>query len=103
MTLYVKRRKYMYQIAINDPMVYLDGETYAKENHSSLEELVNKYVASLAALIRSRKDSNVVPFAQSEEFKKALAFVKTKAAKGGAPVPVDEDGLDALVEAKYKL
>ena len=32
-----------------------------------------------------------------------LALVKTKAAKGGNPVPADEDGLEALVEAKYKL
>lgn len=38
-----------------------------------------------------------------DEFIDALAFVKTKAAKGGTPVPVDEDGLEALVEAKYKL
>lgn len=93
----------MYQIVINDPTVYLDGETYAKENHSSLEELVNKYVASLATLIRSRKKLQEVPFTQTEEFQKALAFVKTKAAKGGNPVPADEDGLEALVEAKYKL
>lgn len=93
----------MYQIAINDPMVYLDGETYARENHSSLEELVNKYVANLAALVRSRKKPSTVPFSQSEEFKKALAFVKTKAAKGGNPVPVDEDGLASLVETKYML
>lgn len=93
----------MYQIAINDPMVYLDGEIYAQENHSSLEELVNKYVASLAALIRSRKKQQTVPFSQSEEFQKAVAFVKSKAAKGGRPVPADEDGLESLVEAKYKL
>ena len=44
-----------------------------------------------------------VPFSQTEEFQKALALVKTKAAKGGNPVPADEDGLEALVEAKYKL
>ncbi len=93
----------MYQIAINDPLVYLDGETYARENHSSLEELVNKYVANLASLVRSRKKTSVVPFSQSEEFKNALAFVKTKAAKGGNSVPVDEDGLASLVETKYKL
>lgn len=93
----------MYEIAINDPGIYLDGETYAKEHHSSLEELVNKYVASLADLVRSRKKQREVPFTQTDEFLKALAFVKTKAAKGGTPVPVDEDGLGALVEAKYKL
>lgn len=63
----------MYQIAINDPTVYLDGETYAN------------------------------PFSQTEEFQKALALVKTMTVKGGNPVPADEDGLEALVEAKYKL
>lgn len=44
-----------------------------------------------------------VPFSQTEEFQKALALVKTMTAKGGNPVPADEDGLEALVEAKYKL
>ena len=91
----------MYEIAINDPLVYLDGETYARENHSSLDELVNKYVSDLAALVRSRKKNSAVPFSQTEEFKNALAFVKTKVARGGHPVPVDEDGMEVLVEAKY--
>ena len=63
----------MYQIAINAPTVYLDGETYAD------------------------------PYSQTEEFQKALALVKTMTAKGGNPVPADEDGLEALFEAKYKL
>ncbi len=93
----------MYQITINDPRAYLDGETYAKEHHSSLEEMVNEYVASLADMIRSKKQHQSVPFSQTEEFLKMLEFVKTKAAKGGKPVPADEDGLDALVEAKYSL
>ncbi len=36
----------MYQIAINDPKIFLAGEAFARENHSSLSELVNKYVAN---------------------------------------------------------
>ena len=49
----------MYQITINDPKVYQAGEIFAKENHSTLEELVNRYVASLAAdvLSPSEKES----------------------------------------------
>ena len=93
----------MYEIAINDPTIYLDGETYAKEHHSSLEELVNKYVAGLADLVRSRKKQRAVPFTETDEFRNMLELVKTKAAKGGMPVPVDEDGMDALVETKYKI
>ena len=38
----------MYTIAIDDPKIYQAGEIFAKENHSSLKELVNLYVASLA-------------------------------------------------------
>ncbi len=92
----------MYQIAINDPLVYLDGETYARENHSSLEELVNKYVASLANMIRAKRKPHAVPFTQTDEFLNALSLVKTMAARGDRPVPADENGLEALVELKYK-
>lgn len=42
-------------------------------------------------------------FYTEDEFLDVLAFVKTKAAKGGMAVPEDEDGLEALVEAKYRL
>ena len=93
----------MYQIAIKDPSVYLDGETYAKTNHSTLEEMVNKYVASLADRVRMKNKRVDVAFSQSDEFLNALAFVKTKAAKGGKPVPADEKGLEALADAKYRL
>jgi hypothetical protein len=93
----------MYQIAIKDPAVYLDGEAYAKANHSTLEEMVNKYVASLADRVRTKSSRTSVAFSQSEEFLNALALVKTKAAKGGKPVPADEKGLEALADAKYSL
>lgn len=69
----------------------------------TLEELVNKYVTGLAARVRSKKQSSGVAFSQTDEFQKALEYVKSKASKGGSPVPADEDGLEALVEAKYKL
>lgn len=93
----------MYTIAIDDPMAYLDGEIYAKENHSSLKELVNKYVASLAAKVRTTQKQNKVVLSQTEEFQKALAYVESLTAKGGRPVPAEENGLEALVEKKYKL
>ena len=37
------------------------------------------------------------------EFKEVVSYVKTLAAKGGKPVPVDEKGIEALIETKYKL
>ena len=43
----------------------------------------------------------VVPGSQAyydKEFQKALALVKTMTAKGGNPVPADEEGLEKLVE-----
>ena len=36
-------------------------------------------------------------------YKKALARMKTLSGKGGVPVPEDENGLNALIDAKYKL
>ena len=42
-------------------------------------------------------------FTETAEFKEALAYVKTLKAKGGKPIPADENGIDALVEKKYAL
>ena len=39
----------MNTIVIDDPLIYQRGELYAKAKHSSLKELVNQYVATLAA------------------------------------------------------
>ena len=40
---------------------------------------------------------------ESVEYKNALARMKLLSGKGGRPVPVDENGLDALIEKKYQL
>lgn len=37
----------------------------------------------------------------TKEFQDALDYVRTLKAKGGKPVPADENGLEALVELKY--
>ena len=90
----------MYQIAINDPMIYQAGEIFARENHSTLDELVNKYVASLAAKILSRKEKKVV-VTETEEFKNAMRFLDSFVADDLAtPVPTDEDGKGALAHIK---
>ena len=36
-------------------------------------------------------------------FNDALSYVKTLKAKGGKPIPADENSLDALVDKKYAL
>lgn len=93
----------MYEIAINDSKVYLEGEAYARNNNSSLSEMVNRYVASLAAKLRSSKKHQKVALDNTEDFQNAMNYVKSLVAKEGGTVPADENGLDALVERKYKL
>ena len=93
----------MYQIAINDPKIYQAGEIFARENHSTLDELVNKYVAELAAKILSRKESKQ-NITQTEEFKQAMKYMDTFVAEDlCSSVPVDEDGNGALARIKYGL
>lgn len=41
--------------------------------------------------------------ARKEAINHALARMKTLSGKGGMPVPEDENNLNALIEAKYKL
>ena len=51
-------------------------------------------------------DSNIYKGAESYaklHNRDALSYVKTLKAKGGKPIPADENSLDALVEKKYAL
>lgn len=92
----------MYTIAIDDPMIFQDGETFARENHSSLKELVNKYVASLAAKVRMARLKEDKGFAETEEFLKSLAYVRTLVAKDGKPIPADIDPMAVYAEERHK-
>ena len=98
-----KERTNMNTIIIDDPHVFMGGELFAKANHSSLKELVNKYVASLAASFYSSKEHAAkVPLMESEEFKKAMAFMDSFVIEDlSSEVPVDEDGKGALARIKY--
>lgn len=40
---------------------------------------------------------------ETDEFRDALSYVKTLKAKGGKPIPADENSLDALLDKKYAL
>ena len=91
----------MNQIIIKDPIAYQAGMAFARENHSSLEELVNKYVASLAAKFLSKKEKKV-HLTETEEFKNAMTFMDSFVANDlSSPVPADEDGKGAIARIKY--
>ena len=93
----------MYQIVINDPKIYQAGEIFAQENHSTLDELVNKYVAELAAKILSRKEAKQ-NITQTEEFKQAMKYMDKFVAEDlCTSVSADEDGSGALARIKYGL
>lgn len=93
----------MYEIVINDPKAYQAGKIFAQENHSTLDELVNRYVASLAAKVLSRPQQTTA-FTQTEEFRKAMqlmdSFVVNDLSK---PVSVEENGAEAMSRLKYGL
>ena len=93
----------MYQITINDPSVYKAGEAFARANHSPLEEMVNKYVTSLAAKAtsRARKGDCIT---DTKEFMDAMEYMDTLVADDlDTPVSADEDGNGAIARIKYGL
>lgn len=93
----------MNTIIIDDPKVYQGGEMFAKQNHVSLKELVNNYVASLAAKVQSRNKNAVdVSFTQTEAFKKAMDYMDSFVADDfTTPVPVNEDTKAVVAHNKY--
>lgn len=91
----------MYTISIDDPRVYLGGEAFAKEHHSSLKELVNKYVASLAAKVRPLGE-NKSAFTATKEFQEAMVLMDSFVADDLTDkVPVEESGKSAIGRIKY--
>ena len=96
----------MNTITIDDPRVFQGGELFAKANHSTLKELVNKYVASLAANFYSSKEAGKTEesLIESEDFKKAMVFMDSFVIDDLAyEIPADEDGRGALARVKYGL
>ena len=61
-------------------------------------ESVSRYVRRLR-----RRSRSVAPQLTARQHKReaAMLFVKTLSVQGGNPVPVDERGIDALVNEKY--
>lgn len=93
----------MYTIAIDDPKIYQAGEIFAKENHSSLKELVNIYVASLAKKVFA-KTGKKEALVKTEEFKDAMAFMDSFVVDDlKTSVPISDNGKGALVHVKYSV
>lgn len=91
----------MYTIAIDDPKVYQAGEIFASENHSSLKEMVNKYVAELASKVLTRNE-NYVPITKTAKFQSAMRALDAYVVDDlKVPVPADEDGKGAVARVKY--
>ena len=99
-----KERTDMNTITIDDPRVFMGGELFAKANHSSLKELVNKYVATLAdnfysSKVHKKSDNSIM---ESEEFKEAMAYMDSFTMDDSSiRIPIDEDGKGALARVKY--
>ncbi len=85
----------MNTIAINSK-TYQGAEQYARLHNVSVSDVVEKAVVLLLQNVQPKQK-----FTETTEFKEALAYVKTLKAKGGNPIPADENGLEALVEKKY--
>ena len=74
-----------------------DIKTIGKHINNALhEELASDPTGANFATIENSKNPTA-------EFNEALSYVKTLKAKGGKPIPADENSLDALVDKKYAL
>lgn len=79
-----------------DSNIYKGVERYAKLHNITVGDVVEKGVLLLIENFQPKQS-----IYKTKEFQDALAYVSTMQAKGGKPVPADENGLEALVELKY--
>lgn len=77
-----------------DVSQYRGAEIYAQAHNVSVRELVEKF-------LRGFKVPEKISDAETLDYEKALAFVKTLSAKDGRPVPAEERGIEALIDEKY--
>ena len=87
----------MNTITINSN-IYRGAEQYANQHNMSVKDAVEK-----AILLFLQKEPLTQKITETTEFKEALDYVKSIIPTGGMPVPAEENGLDVLVEQKYKL
>lgn len=72
------------------------AERYAKLHNISVADAIEKGVALLLGKLRTPKNA-----AKTADFTDALEYVKGIKAKGGNPVPADENSMETLIEGKY--
>ena len=87
----------MNTIAI-DSNIYKGAESYAKLHNISVTAAIEKAISMFLQKVQPKQR-----LLETDEFRDALSYVKTLKAKGGKPIPADENSLDALVEKKYAL
>lgn len=91
----------MNTVAIDSDM-YKGAAEYAERYDMSIKEVVEHGIQLLIGNMSANKAKNRTK-AGGLSTKEALDFVRTLSANGGSVVPADENGIDALVEEKYKL
>ena len=87
----------MNTIAI-DSNIYKGAESYAKLHNISVTAAIEKAISMFLQKVQPKQR-----LLETDEFRDALSYVKTLKAKGGKPIPADENSLDALVDKKYAL
>ena len=87
----------MNTIAI-DSNIYKGAESYAKLHNISVTAAIEKAISMFLQKVQPKQK-----LLETAEFNDALSYVKTLKAKGGKPIPADENSLDALVDKKYAL
>ena len=87
----------MNTIAINSN-VYRSAVQYANSHNISVSDAVEEAILLLLQKVQTKQR-----LTETKEFNEALNYVKSIVPTGGKSVPTDENGLDVLVEKKYKL
>ena len=82
----------MNTIAI-DSDIYKGAESYAKLHNISVTAVIEKAISLFLQRVQPKQK-----LLETAEFNDALSYVKTLKAKGGKPIPADENSLDALVD-----
>ena len=81
-----------------DSNIYKGAESYAKLHNISVTAAIEKAISLFLQKVQPKQK-----LLETAEFNDALSYVKTLKAKGGKPIPADENSLDALVDKKYAL
>ena len=85
----------MNTIAI-DSNIYKGAESYAKLHNISVTAVIEKAISLFLQKVQPKQK-----LLETAEFNDALSYVKTLKAKGGKPIPADENSLDAKIRQGF--